>query len=147
MDMHAEIWALLAALCWAGGSMLEKRGVGLGGFSPVMGAAIRTIVSLALLLVISHPFWGQVRDSGPKPILLVALGGGILSGGLGIIFLYTGLKSGNISTVMTIAFCFAPVIGTVLGYFILKERISPVQLAGIILCVTGAAMTVYFRKP
>lgn len=144
--MRAEMWAMLTALCWAAGSLMEKRGIRLGGFSPVMGTAIRTAVSLALLLLVSHPFWGQLKTSGPRPILLIALGGGVLSGGLGIIFLYTGLKNGNISTVMTLAFCLAPVIGTVLGYFILKERISPVQLAGIVLCVAGAAITVYFRK-
>jgi drug/metabolite transporter (DMT)-like permease len=47
---------------------------------------------------------------------------------------------------MTIAFCLAPVIGAVLGYLFLNERLSPVQIAGIALCITGAAMTVYFRS-
>ena len=46
---------------------------------------------------------------------------------------------------MTIAFCFAPVLGAVLGYFFLNERLSPIQVTGIALCVIGAAMTVYFR--
>lgn len=144
--MRAEIWAVLTACCWAFGSLLEKKGIKLGGLSPVMGTAIRTAFSLLILLFISFPFFGQLKTAGTKSILLIAVGGGLLSGGLGILFLYTGLKSGNISTVMTIAFCLAPVIGAVLGYFVLSERLSPLQVLGIILCVTGAFLTAYFRK-
>jgi len=144
--MRAEIWAVLTAACWAVGSSMEKRGVSLGNLSPVTGTAVRTAFSLLVLLFISFPFLGQLRSAGAKSILLIAVGGGLLSGGLGIVFLYTGLKSGNISTVMTIAFCLAPVIGAVIGYFVLKERLSPLQVAGVILCITGAAMTVYFRN-
>jgi transporter family protein len=145
--MRAEMWALCTACCWAFGSLLEKRGVKIGGLSPVMGTAIRTAFSLLILLLLSFPFWGQLRTAGSKSILMIAVGGGLLSGGLGIVFLYTGLKSGNLSTVMTIAFCLAPVIGAVLGVLVLKERLSAPQVAGIVLCVTGAALTVYFRKP
>jgi len=144
--MRAEGWAVLTALCWGVGSLLEKRGVKIGGLTPVMGTAIRTMFSLVLLLAISFPFWGQVRTAGVKSILLIAIGGGVLTGGLGIIFLYTGLKSGNLSTVMTIAFCLAPVIGTALGYFVLREKLTSVQLLGIALCVMGAALVTYFKR-
>ncbi len=144
--MRAEIWAVLAALCWGVGSLLEKRGVNIGGLAPVMGTAIRTAFSLLLLLAVSFPFWGQVRTAGIKSISLIAMGGGVLAGGLGIIFLYTGLKTGNLSTVMTISFCFAPVIGTVLGYFVLHEKLTSVQMLGIVLAVTGAALVTYFKR-
>jgi uncharacterized membrane protein len=143
--MRAEIWAVLTAACWAVGSTMEKRGVNIGNLSPVTGSVVRTFFSLLVLFFLSLPLLGQLKDAGPKSILLIAVGGGLLSGGLGIVFLYTGLKSGNISTVMTIAFCLAPVIGAVIGYFLLKERLSPMQIAGVILCITGAVMTVYFR--
>ena len=143
--MRAEYWAVLTALCWGVGAMLEKRGVVIGGLAPVMGTAIRTAFSLLFLLAISFPFWGQVRAAGLTSITLIALGGGILAGGLGIIFLYSGLKSGNLSTVMTIAFCLAPVVGALLGYFALNERLSPVQVLGIILCVVGAGLVTYFK--
>lgn len=145
--MRAEFWAVLTALCWAFGSLLEKKGVKLGDLSPVMGTAIRTAFSLLFLFFVSLPYLGQLRTAGTKSILLIAVGGGLLSGGLGIVFLYSGLKSGNISTVMTIAFCLAPVIGALLGYFVLNEKLSLLQMVGIVLCVTGAALTVYFRKP
>ncbi|MDY6831563.1 MAG: EamA family transporter [Thermodesulfobacteriota bacterium] len=144
--MRAELWALLTAACWATGSLLEKRGVISGGLAPVMGTTVRTLVSLAFLTIISFPYWGQVRAAGSKPIALIALGGGILAGGLGIMFLYTGLKHGHLSTVMTIAFCMAPVLGTVLGYLFLNERLSLVQTVGIVLCVAGAAMVTFFKQ-
>ena len=143
--MRAELWAVLTAACWAVGSSMEKRGVTIGNLSPVTGTAVRTAFSLLVLFVLSYPFLGQLRTAGAKSIILIAVGGGLLSGGLGIVFLYSGLKSGNISTVMTIAFCLAPVLGAIIGYAVLKERLSPMQIAGVILCIAGAAMTVYFR--
>jgi transporter family protein len=147
MHMRAEMWAVLTACCWAVGSLLEKKGVKLGDLSPVMGTAVRTFVSLLLLTLVSLPYLPQLKAAGVKPLLLIAVGGGLLSGGLGIVFLYAGLKSGQISTVMTIAFCLAPVIGAVLGWLVLHERLSPLQVLGIALCVTGASLTVYFRQP
>jgi transporter family protein len=144
--MRAEIWAVLTAVCWGVGSLLEKRGVKVGELTPVMGTVIRTAFALVFLLALSYPYWGQVKTAGAKSIGLIAVGGGLLAGGLGIIFLYTGLKTGNLATVMAIAFCLAPVIGTVFGYFFLHEKLSFVQLFGIALCVAGATMVTYFKQ-
>ncbi len=144
--MRAEFWAILTAVCWATGSLLEKRGVKVGNLSPIMGTGIRTFFSLILLTFLSFPFWNQVKHAGIKSISLIALGGGVLAGGLGIIFLYTGLKHGNLSTIMTIAFCCAPVFGAIIGYFGLHEKLAPIQVVGIILCIIGATLTVYFKK-
>ena len=63
-----------------------------------------------------------------------------------MIFLYTGLKTGNLSTVMAVAFCLAPVIGAILGFVFLEEKLKAVQILGIALCVAGAAMVTYFRQ-
>lgn len=144
--MRAEVWAVLAALCFAIGSLLEKRGLNIGGLTPVMGMVIRTTFSLLLLLALSFPFWGQVKTAGIKSILLIAIGGGVLAGGLGLTFLYTGLKTGNLSTVMAIGFCSAPVIGAVLGYFVLHEKLASIQILGIALCVIGAVLVTYFKR-
>ena len=144
--MKAESWAVLSAFCWGAGSLLEKKGVKLGGLAPVMGTLIRTTFALLFLLAVSFPFWGQVRMAGNKSISLIAIGGGVLAGGLGIVILYSGLKAGNLSTVMTIAFCLAPVIGTALGYIVLQEKLTSVQIIGIVLCVTGAALVTYFKQ-
>ncbi len=127
--------------------MIEKTGIRLGNITPVMGTAIRTLFSLMLLTFLSYPYWGELKSASVKPIFLIAAGGGVLAGGLGIMFFYTGMKHGHLSSVMTIAFCLAPVFGVILGVLVLKEKLSPLQLAGIVLCITGAAMTVYFRHP
>ncbi len=144
--MRAEFWAVLTAVCWATGSLLEKRGVKLGGLAPVMGTAVRTAVSLVLLAALSFPFWGQLKTAGAKSLGMIALGGGVLAGGLGIVFLYTALKSGSLSTVMTIAFCLAPVIGTVLGVVVLREKLTVYQALGMAMCVAGAALTVLAKR-
>ena len=143
--MRAEIFAVLTAACWAVGSSMEKRGITLGNLSPAVGTVVRTGFSLFVLFVLSIPLLGQLKSAGAKSLILIAVGGGLLSGGLGIVFLYSGLKSGSISTVMTIAFCLAPVIGAVIGYLVFKERLSPMQVTGVILCITGAVLTVYFK--
>ena len=143
--MRAEIWAALTAVCWGAGSMLEKKGVHLGSLAPIMGTTLRTAFSLLLLAAISYPLWSQARTAGIKSISLIAVGGGVMAGGLGIVFLYTGLKHGNLSSVMTIAFCLAPVVSAILGFLVLRERLTPPQLVGIVLCVSGAALVSYFR--
>ena len=143
--MRAEYWAVATALCWAFGSLLEKRGLKLGGMSPVLGAGIRTAFSLVLLSLLSFRYWGQLRTCGGKSIVLIAVGGGVLAGGLGLTSLYAGLRSGNVAVVMTIAFCLTPIIAAAVGHFLFKDKLSSVQILGICLCVTGAAMTLYFK--
>ena len=54
--MKPEMWAVLTAICWAVGSVLEKKGVKLGEFTPVMGTTIRTVVSLTLLFSSQNHF-------------------------------------------------------------------------------------------
>lgn len=144
--MRAEAWAVLTALCWGVGSLLEKKGVKLGDLSPVMGTTIRTLFSLILLAAVSWPHWHQVPRAGLGPIALIAIGGGVIAGGLGIIFLYTGLKAGSLAAVMTIAFCLAPIVGAILGRIFLHERLGPLQLLGVGLCVAGAALVTWFRQ-
>jgi transporter family protein len=143
--MKPEFWAALTALCWALGSLLEKKGVKLGNLTPVMGAGVRTAVSLLILLAISYPYWGELKKAGAKPLLMIAAGGGLLAGALGIICLYSGLKSGHLSTVLTIAFCSTPVLGVVLGVAFLGERLALMQYMGIALCVIGAAITIWLK--
>lgn len=145
--MQAEYYAVLTAICWSVGSLIEKTGIRLGNLTPVMGTAVRALFSLILLSVLSYPYIGEIRTAGLKPIILIAAGGGILAGGLGIMFFYSGLRSGYLSTVLTIAFCLTPVLGVLLGVLFLKEHLTVLQIAGILICIIGAAMTVYFKNP
>ncbi|HPQ39029.1 MAG TPA: EamA family transporter [bacterium] len=143
--MTAEFWAILTGMCWAFGSFFEKKGVALGHLSPVMGACLRTAVSLLILGVISFPYWHQVKSAGFKPLTMVIIGGGVCSGALGILFLYQALNAGKLSIVMPLAFCLSPVIGVILGTLFFQERLTLPQTVGIALTVAGATMTAYFR--
>lgn len=144
--MRPEFYAVLTAICWAFGSYLEKKGVKEGSFTPAMGVTIRTYFSLIFLSFLSYPYWGEIKNAGIKPILYIVIGGGLIAGCLGITFLYSGLKGGHMATILAIAFCLTPLLGAIIGYFFLNENISKIQIVGIILCVTGAAITVFNRQ-
>ena len=143
--MRAEFWAVMTAICWAGGSYFEKRGVKLGGFAPIMGTTIRTVTSVLVLLVVSRPYWGQVRGAGLGPLMMVVLGGGVVAGTMGIAFFYNAIAAGNLSLVLPIAFCLTPVLGVLIGLVFLGERLAPLQIVGILLTVVGATMAVYYK--
>ncbi len=143
--MKPELWAVLTALCWAIGSALEKTGMRSGGFTPVLGVAIRTATSLILLAACSIPFLGELKTSGIKPVLFIMIGGGLFAGFLGVVCLYAGLKSGRIATVMAIAFCLAPVFGTAVGIIFLKEKINLVECIGMAMCIIGAGLIISFK--
>ena len=143
--MYAEIWAVLTALCWSIGSFFEKKGVHMGNFTPVLGAAIRTVVSVIVLSLISIPYWGQIKEAGIKPTAMVAIFGGVFSGALGIMFLYKSISVGNLSLVMPIAFSLTIIFGSIMGVLFGGETVHPLQIVGIVLTVIGAAMTAYFR--
>jgi len=138
--MRPELWAALTAICWGVGSFFEKKGVKMGNFTPVMGTAIRTGVSLLILAAASSPFWGQIPRAGWKPVLMIAVGGGVLAGAVGLLCFYNGLASGELSKVMVIAFCLTPVIGAAMGMAILGEGHSPLRIAGMVLAVLGAGL-------
>jgi uncharacterized membrane protein len=144
--MRPEFFAVFTAICWAIGSFLEKKGVQEGNLNPIMGVGIRTFFSLIFLSFFTYPYWGELKTAGWKPILYIVFGGGLLAGCLGLIFLYSGLKSGHTTTILTIAFCLTPLLGALIGYFFLKENLSLLQVCGIVMCVTGAAITVFNRN-
>ena len=141
--MRPEYWAVLTALFWGVGSFFEKKGVKLGGLSPVMGATIRTVTSMVLFTAISFPFWGQFARAArerPASIAMIAVGGGVGAGLLGLLCFYKGFATGELSKVMAIAFCLTPVIGALLGMSFLGDRATAMKIAGIALAVTGTAL-------
>ena len=138
--MRPELWAIFTAVCWGVGSFFEKRGVKLGGLSPAMGSTVRTATSLLILSVASYPVWGQVPKAGPKALLMVAGGGGLLAGALGVLFLYKGLQTWEFSKVRAVAFCLTPVVGLLMAIVFLREGISLWQGIGTAMAIGGAAL-------
>jgi len=138
--MRPELWAAMTAVCWAVGSCFEKKGVKLGGFTPVMGTAVRTAVSLVVLTALSAPFWGELAKAGWKPIALIAFGGGVLAGGAGLICLYKGLATGELSKVLAVSFCLTPVIGGIIGMTLMGDGHGALRITGIVIAVARAAL-------
>ncbi|MCD6363812.1 MAG: EamA family transporter [Synergistetes bacterium] len=134
--MKAELFALLTAACWGIGSFFEKKGLALGNIPPFAGAALRTAISLLILTFLALPSLSTLLKAGWKPFALVAFGGGLLAGSLGIAFFYTAIKSGELGKVLPIAFT-SPFFGVLMALLFKTETITFKNALGMILTITG----------
>ncbi len=143
--MKPEIWAILTALCWGVGSFFEKKGVKLGGLSPVMGTAVRTVVSMVILGAVSYPCWSELKGASTRSLLMIAIGGGVVAGCIGLICLYKGLFSGDLSRVMVIAFCLTPVVGAIMGTLFMGDVLGWRGWLGVTMTIAGAALVTFSK--
>lgn len=131
------IFALLTAACWGIGGYFEKKGLALGHLSPQMGITIRTGVALLVLAVASYPYWKTLPQAGPKAMLYMVLGGGILAGSAGMLCFYMAIKgSPTLGKVMPIAFT-SPLFGALMGILLGGEPVSVKTILGMLLTVGG----------
>lgn len=137
--MKPEFFALLTALAWGIGGYFEKKGLHLGHFSPQMGITIRTAVALVLLALVSLPQWRAVPQAGPKAILYMVIGGGILAGSVGMLCFYAAIKGAPLGRVMPIAFT-SPLFGALMGMLFGAEPVSAKTLLGMVLAVGGIVL-------
>ncbi len=135
--MKPVFYAILTAVCWSVGGLFEKKGLRLGNLSPVMGITVRTAAALVVLAVASFPGWGTIAAAGIKPLLYLVLGGGVLAGSLGMLSFYTGIATGELSRVIPVAFGLTPLLGFLLGVFVLKEPATGSKLLGVVLTSIG----------
>jgi drug/metabolite transporter (DMT)-like permease len=145
--MKAILFALLGGMCWGVGEFFTKQVLLSGKIGPwaVVMVRIVAVVPLALLaywiatsLLKSEPraFW-----QAPTPILTkLLLGSALMAGFGGVAFFYLGLKFGDISVVKPIALGVSPVVGAFLGWYVLKESMPPLKVAGIALMIAGLVM-------
>ena len=129
--MKPVFFAILTAVCWSVGGFFEKKGLRLGNLSPVMGITVRTAAALVVLAVASFPGWGTIAAAGVKPLLYLVLGGGVLAGSLGMLSFYTGIATGELSRVIPVAFGLTPLLGFLLGVFVMKEPATTSKLLGV----------------
>src|SRR5690606_21360793 len=101
--MNPYVLAILTAAAWGIGGYFEKKGLHLGGLSPQMGITIRTAVALVLLGFVSAPHWKTVATAGPRALLYLVLGGGVVAGAFGMLCFYAAIKGAPLSQVMPIA--------------------------------------------
>ncbi|MCX5784523.1 MAG: hypothetical protein NTX59_02435 [Elusimicrobia bacterium] len=94
--MKPVFFAVFTAVCWSVGGFFEKKGLHLGGLSPVIGITIRTGTALLVLGIASYPGWKTLSGAGITPLLYLILGGGVVAGSLGMLSFYTAIGTGEL---------------------------------------------------
>lgn len=134
--MKPQVFALLTAIAWGVGGYFEKKGLHLGNLSPEMGITIRTVVALIILGAVSFPQWKTVPQAGPKALLYMAIGGGVVAGALGMLCFYKAIKGAPLTQVMPIAFT-SPLFGALMGIIFGGEPLTVKTAAGLLLTLSG----------
>lgn len=134
--MNPQILALLTAAAWGIGGYFEKKGLHLGGLSPQMGVTIRTAVALVVLGIVSFPQWKTVPEAGPKALLMMVIGGGVVAGSIGMLCFYAAIKGAPLSVVMPIAFT-SPLFGILMGVIFGGEPMTWKIAIGALLTLAG----------
>lgn len=134
--MKPQLFALLTAIAWGVGGYFEKKGLHMGNLPPQMGITIRTFVALLILGVVSYPQWKMIPQAGTKALLYMAIGGGVITGAVGMLCFYTALKGAPLTRVMPIAFT-APLFGALMGILFAGEPITVKMTIGMLLTVGG----------
>lgn len=137
--MRAEWFALLTAILWGVGGFFEKKGLHMGHLTPQVGITIRTAVALVILGVVSAPHWRTIPQAGPKSLLYMVIGGGVLAGACGMLCFYIALKGAPLGRVMPIAFT-SPLFGALLGIALGGEPITLKGLIGMGLTIGGIVL-------
>ena len=137
--MKPQLLALLTAVAWGVGGYFEKRGLHLGGLSPQVGITVRTAVALVVLGLVSRPQWSTLTTAGPKALVNLVVGGGLLAGSVGMLSFYAAIKGADLSRVMPIAFT-APLFGAILGLTLGGEPLTMKTAAGMLLTVGGIVL-------
>jgi bacterial/archaeal transporter family protein len=134
--MRPELFALLTAIAWGVGGYFEKKGLHLGNLSPQLGITVRTAVALVILAAASFPQWKTLPQAGPKALLYMVLGGGVLAGAVGMLCFYTAIKGAPLSRVMPIAFT-SPLFGALMGILLSGEPLTLKTGLGMLLTIGG----------
>jgi transporter family protein len=137
--MKPEIFALLTAICWGVGGYFEKKGLNLGNLSPTMGITLRTAAALIILAAASYPQWKSLPQAGPKALLYMILGGGVVAGAVGMLCYYMALKGAPLTRVMPIAFT-SPLFGALMGILFAGEPLTLKTGLGMLLTVGGIVL-------
>ncbi len=134
--MKPQLFALLTAICWGVGGYFEKKGLHMGNLSPTMGITLRTVVALIILGIASYPQWKSVPQAGPKALLYMVIGGGVVAGAVGMLCFYTAIKGAPLTKVMPIAFT-SPLFGALMGLILGGEPLTAKLVIGTALTIGG----------
>ena len=141
-------YAMLAGLAWGVGGYLEKSGLQKGGLPPLTAIAVRTAIAFVLLGVAAMPGSRHVRPhADAQAWLLVAVGGGLLAGSLGMWAFYSSLATTtNLGVSLAIAFALSPVAGTVVGLWRGDQALDTRTTLGLLAIVAGIVLVQSARQ-
>jgi len=134
--MRAQLFALLTAVAWGVGGYFEKKGLQLGNLAPQMGITIRTLVALIILALVRYPQWKTLPAAGPRALLYIIIGGGVVAGACGMLCFYIAIKGAPLSRIMPIAFT-SPLFGALLGILLAGETVTIRSAVGMLMTVAG----------
>lgn len=137
--MKPQLLALLTAVAWGVGGYFEKRGLHMGHLPPQLGITIRTATALVILGAVSAPQWRLVAQAGPRSLIYMIVGGGLVAGSLGMLCFYSALKGAPLTKVMPIAFT-SPLFGAALALTIGGEALTLKTALGMLLSVGGIVL-------
>jgi transporter family protein len=137
--MKPQLLALLTAAAWGIGGYFEKKGLHLGNLSPQMGITIRTAVAMLILGIVSFPQWKTVPHAGPKALMMMILGGGVVAGSVGMLCYYGAIKGAPLTRVMPIAFT-SPLFGALMGVILGGEALTIKTVLGMLMTVGGIVL-------
>ncbi|MBL0922516.1 MAG: EamA family transporter [Phycisphaerales bacterium] len=145
--MNAIILAIGAGLCWGIGEVFTKSVLHTGKVGPITAITVRSTVALpviwlayfvAMKVVKSEPAnWTQ---AGAPTLLKLVLGSGLVAGAAAMIFFYSALSIGEVSRVKPVAFCLAPAVATLIGWFILGEPASARKIGAVAMILAGVVL-------
>lgn len=136
MKINPQVLALFTAMAWGIGGFFEKKGLHLGHLSPQMGITIRTATALLILGAVSFPEWKTLSQAGPRALLMMVLGGGVVAGAVGMLCFYAAIKGAPLGEVMPIAFT-SPLFGALMGLLAGTESFTPKTVIGMLLTISG----------
>jgi len=136
MKLNPQLLALFTAMAWGIGGFFEKKGLHMGNLSPQLGVTIRTAVAFLILGLVSYPEWKTLPQAGPKAVLTLVLGGGVMAGAVGMLCFYSAIKSAPLGEVMPIAFT-SPLFGALMGLLAGTEPLTPKTILGTALTIGG----------
>lgn len=145
--MKAILLALGAGLCWGIGEVFTRSVLHSGRVGPITAITIRSSVALPILwaayFIAMHVVGNEPRDwwkAEPAILLKLILGSGLVAGAAAMLFFYTSLKFGEVSTVKPIAFATAPALAVLLGWLVLGERMNAHKAVGVLLILAGVVV-------
>jgi uncharacterized membrane protein len=141
-------YAVLAGLAWGAGGYLEKSGLQRGGLPPLAAIAVRTAIAFVLLGLAAAPSVRHLRPrADAQAWLLIAVGGGLIAGSLGMWAFYSSLATTtNLGVTLAISFALSPVAGTLVGLWRGDQALDTRTALGLLAIVSGIVLVQSARQ-